>query len=83
LLAGTLWYGVELPLLRRVAPAVVEGNPIYAVQERSSRSGRFLSPFEAMRAALPQVVAAVFIVLLTLGAIAIAVFALQRDQGGV
>lgn len=83
LLARALWYGVELPLLRRVAPAVVQGNPIYAVRERSSSGRRLVSPYEAMRAALPLMFASILIALLTLGVIAIAVFALQRDQGGV
>jgi len=83
ILAGALWYSLELPILRRVAPGVVEGNPVYALQEQSKTGGRALSPLETLTAALPHVVAAVFIVLLTLGAIAIAVFALQRDPGGV
>lgn len=83
LLAGVMWFGLELPILRRFAPEVVSGHPAYAVQERSMRRGQVLNPIAAMRAALPHIAAAVFIVLLTLGAIAIAVFALQRDPGGV
>lgn len=81
--AGAMWYGLELPLLRRLAPATVANHPAYEVQDRPMRQGRVLDPIATMRAALPHIVAAVVIVLLTLAAIAIAVFALQRDRGGI
>jgi hypothetical protein len=83
LVACALWYGLERPLMQRFAKDVILGDPASGVKGLSFGGGGPFRPIATLRAALPRVIAAVFIVLLTLGAIGIAVFAMQRDPGGV
>lgn len=81
--AAMLWFGLELPLLRRFAPDILMNNPAVPIPTPSMRRRQALNPLALFRAALPQIVAAFFIVLTTLALIAMAVFAMQRDSGGV
>lgn len=77
------WFGLQVPVMRRFAPDVLMDHPKGPIQVPALHGSLVFNPIAVLRAALPQIVAALFIVLTTLGLIAMAVFAMQRDPGGV
>lgn len=77
-LASASWFLVERPLLRRFVPTIAPPIP------RRPRERRFDARViaERARAMLPLIAVAVLVVAVILAALALTMFAMQRDPGG-
>ncbi len=77
-LASASWFLVERPLLRRFVPTIAPPIP------RRPRERRFDARVtaERARAILPLIAVAVLVVAVILAALALTMFAMQRDPGG-
>lgn len=77
-LSTALWLLVEQPLLRRLFPTVLPTRAAVPGPKHRTAS----EVVAHARATLPLIVGAVFVVLLVLAALALTMFAMQRDTGG-
>jgi hypothetical protein len=77
-LACGMWFLVERPMLRRFMPRILAPT-VHAAPARRSSAGDYV---DRARATLPLIVGAMFVVLLVLAALALTMFAMQRDAGG-
>ncbi|MEG3174740.1 hypothetical protein U1872_00745 [Sphingomonas sp. RB3P16] len=78
-LSGAEWFLLERPLLRRFFPALLPADPESAPGRWPDARGYV----QQARATLPLLVGAVLVIFLMLAALAITMFAMQRDAGGV
>ncbi len=77
-LASLSWFLVERPLLRRFAPTMA---PPIATRAPGRRFDPRLTA-ERARASVPLVAGAVLVIMMILAALALTMFAMQRDSGG-
>ncbi|RYX81321.1 hypothetical protein EON83_24730 [bacterium] len=82
-LAAIQWFLIERPLLRRFGRSLAGWNEWNDVQLAGDLGGRrSRTPLDHMRSLLPSLIAAAVIVAITLVAIKLAMFALQKDSAG-